>query len=72
MLYGLHEALRIVLEEGLEKRIARHDLHSKALVAGLGALGLEARVPESERLSPLTAVAVPGGVEDAAAVIAHQ
>ncbi len=66
MLYGLHEALRLVLQEGLAARTARHDLHSKALVAGLGALGLEARVPEAERLSPLTAVAVPEGVEDAA------
>ena len=65
MLYGLHEALRLVLEEGLEARIARHARNSKALVAGLEALGLEPRVPAAERLAPLTAVAVPDGIEDA-------
>jgi len=64
MLYGLHEALRLVLEEGLEARAARHRRNASALVAGLGALGLEPRVPEAERLAPLTAVAVPDGVED--------
>jgi alanine-glyoxylate transaminase/serine-glyoxylate transaminase/serine-pyruvate transaminase len=65
MIYALHEALRLVLEEGLENRIARHILHGRALVAGLEALGLEPRVPASERLPQLTAVAVPAGVEDA-------
>ena len=66
MLYGLHEALRLVLEEGLEARTARHELNARALVAGLGALGLEPRVPEAERLAPLTAVSIPEGVDDAA------
>ncbi len=66
MLYGLHEALRLALEEGLPQRIERHALHARALVAGLGALGLEPRVPADERLNPLTAVAVPEGVDDAA------
>jgi len=66
MLYGLHEALRLVLEEGLDARASRHILNAQALVAGLRALGLEPRVPESERLAPLTAVAIPDGVDDAA------
>ena len=66
MLYGLHEALRLVLEEGLEAREARHRLHSRALVAGLEALGLSHRVAAHERLPQLTAVAVPDGVDDAA------
>ena len=66
MLYGLHEALRLVLEEGLEARERRHRLNARALVAGLEAMGLELRVPEAERLPPLTAVAVPAGVDDAA------
>src|SRR5690606_19799032 len=39
-LYGLHEALRLVLEEGLAARQARHSLHARALAAGLEALGL--------------------------------
>lgn len=65
MLYGLHEALRLVLEEGLEARIARHAQHAAALVAGLEAMGLEPRVARRERLAPLTAVAIPDGVDDA-------
>jgi len=65
MLYGLHEALRLVLEEGLPAREARHRTNARALVRGLGAMGLEPRVPEAERLPPLTAVAVPEGVDDA-------
>src|SRR5579871_4982013 len=40
MLYGLHEALRLVLEEGLAARFARHRLNHAALVAGLEAMGL--------------------------------
>ena len=35
MNYALHEALRIVLEEGLEARWERHALHSRALKRGL-------------------------------------
>jgi len=67
MLYGLHEALRLVLEEGLAARFERHALHARALVAGLEALGLEPRVPAAERLAPLTAIAVPAGIDDARA-----
>lgn len=66
MLYGLHEALRLALSEGLGPRAERHRLNAKALVAGLEALGLEPRVPVSERLAPLTAVAIPEGIQDAA------
>lgn len=64
MLYAMHEALRLVLEEGLETRYERHARNARALVAGLEALGLEPRVPAAERLAPLTAVAVPDGVDD--------
>ena len=67
MLYGLHEALRLVLEEGLAARFERHALHARALVAGLEAMGLEPRVPAAERLAPLTSIAVPAGIEDAPA-----
>ena len=61
MIFGLHEALRLVLEEGIDARETRHRLHSSALVAGLEAMGLTLRVPEAERLPPLTAVSVPDG-----------
>lgn len=67
MLYGIHEALRLVLEEGLEARYERHALHSRALAAGLSAMGLTLPVPEAERLPPLTLVQIPEGVDDATA-----
>jgi alanine-glyoxylate transaminase/serine-glyoxylate transaminase/serine-pyruvate transaminase len=65
MLYGLHEALRLVLEEGLEARFERHRRLSRALAAGLTAMGLTLPVPESERLPPLTLVQVPEGIDEA-------
>jgi alanine-glyoxylate transaminase/serine-glyoxylate transaminase/serine-pyruvate transaminase len=66
MMYALHEALRLVHAEGLASRIERHARNAKALAAGVQALGLSPRVPEGERLPPLTTVAVPQGVDDAA------
>jgi len=65
-LYGLHEALVMLQDEGLENAWARHDYHHKALKAGLEALGLNFIVPESERLPQLNAVTIPEGVDDAA------
>ncbi|HEX6883055.1 MAG TPA: alanine--glyoxylate aminotransferase family protein [Planctomycetota bacterium] len=65
--YALHEALRLLLDEGLEARWARHARHARALWAGLAALGLECLVPERERLVPLTAVRVPAGIDEARA-----
>jgi len=66
MTYGLYEALRLVLEEGLEARFARHRLHHDALAAGLAALGIEFAVSEkANRLPQLNAVKIPAGVDDA-------
>jgi alanine-glyoxylate transaminase/serine-glyoxylate transaminase/serine-pyruvate transaminase len=65
MLYGLHEALRLVFLEGVEARYARHLRLSRALWAGLSALGLGLPVPEHERLPPLTLVEVPTGIDEA-------
>ena len=70
MLYGLHEALRLALDEGLDARFRRHRANGEALWAGLEAMGLEPVVPREERLPQLTAVAVPAGVDEAA-VRAH-
>jgi alanine-glyoxylate transaminase/serine-glyoxylate transaminase/serine-pyruvate transaminase len=64
MIYALSQALAVVLEEGLEARFARHRLNSRALVAGLEAMGLEMLVEEPYRLPMLNAVRVPGGVDD--------
>ena len=65
MILGLREALRIVLEEGLENRVARHQRNSAALRAGISALGLDFLVAESNRLDQITAVKIPDGVDDA-------
>ncbi len=65
MMYALHEALRLCVEEGLDERYARHALHGRALVAGLQAMDLQPRVEEAIRLPQLTTVAVPDGIDDA-------
>jgi alanine-glyoxylate transaminase/serine-glyoxylate transaminase/serine-pyruvate transaminase len=65
-LYGLHEALVILQEEGLEKSWARHQKNHLALRAGLEAMGLKFVVPEKERLPQLNAISVPDGIDEAA------
>ena len=65
MNYALHEALQIVLEEGLPARWGRHVKHHKALKAGLEALGCRYLADPEHQLPMLNAVAVPGGVEAA-------
>lgn len=67
-LYGLHEALRLVEEEGLENVWARHRRVHEQLVAGLEALGMEMLVPKAERIPELNAVKIPPGVSDEAAL----
>lgn len=64
MNYALHEALRLVLAEGLDVRFARHRRNHLALRAGLEAMGLQYAVPESHRLPMLNAVTIPEGVDD--------
>jgi len=64
-LFGLHEALRMALLEGLENRWARHELHSRALMAGLGELGLKPFAQEGHRLWQLNSVIIPEGIDDA-------
>ncbi len=63
LVYALREALRILLEEGLEARWARHERVGRALQAGLQAMGLELFAPEGYRLPVLTTVRVPEGVD---------
>ncbi len=66
MTYGLHEALRLVLEEGLDACFARHLLQHRALKAGLAAIGVKYAAQEGHQLPQLNAVFVPEGVNDAA------
>ncbi|MGE3854406.1 MAG: alanine--glyoxylate aminotransferase family protein [Planctomycetota bacterium] len=65
MNYALFEALRMVFEEGLEARYARHAKHHTALMAGLQAIGLEPAAQAGHRLPMLNAIRVPEGVDDA-------
>ena len=65
-LYGLHEALVILQEEGIENSWARHQANHQALRAGIEAMGLSFVVPEDQRLPQLNAVSIPDGVDEAA------
>ena len=65
MAYALHESLRMVLEEGLEKRWARHEENHSALRAGLDELGLAIASQEGHQLWQLNAVTIPEGVDEA-------
>ena len=64
-LYGLHESLIIVNEEGLEAGWARHQDNHAYLKAGLKDLGIEFLVDESFRLPQLNSVIIPDGLDDA-------
>ncbi len=66
MNYALHQALRLVLAEGLEARYARHHLHHSALKAGLNAMGIQYSVAADVSLPMLNSVLIPDGVDDAA------
>ena len=66
MMYALREALRMLHEEGLPNRIARHQRNAALLIEQLGELGFEPFAQAEVRLPPLTAVVIPQGVEDAA------
>lgn len=65
-LYGLHESLVMLMDEGLEQVWSRHARNHKALVAGLEAMGLEMAVAAGERTPQLNAVRIPEGVDEAA------
>jgi alanine-glyoxylate transaminase/serine-glyoxylate transaminase/serine-pyruvate transaminase len=66
LIYALREAMRIVLEEGLEARWERHRVNQLALIAGVEAMGLKLLVEKpQDRLVTVTAVMIPAGVDDA-------
>lgn len=65
MIYALREALRVIYEEGLDRRWVRHERNAQLLWEGLEALGLELFVPEEHRLPTLTTVHVPEGINEA-------
>ena len=59
MLYAARECARIVLAEGLERGFARHRLASRALRAGLEAMGLELFGDAAHRMANVTGVVIP-------------
>jgi alanine-glyoxylate transaminase/serine-glyoxylate transaminase/serine-pyruvate transaminase len=64
-LYGLHEALVILKEEGIENACQRHQHNHNALRAGIEAMGLSFVVDEAHRLPQLNSVTIPEGVDEA-------
>ncbi len=64
-LYGLHEALLMVQEEGLEASWSRHQANHERLRDGLSELGLTLLVEESARLPQLNVVVIPEGIDEA-------
>jgi alanine-glyoxylate transaminase/serine-glyoxylate transaminase/serine-pyruvate transaminase len=64
MLYGLHEGLRIVLEEGLEARWRRHEEIGAEMLAALEERGFESVPPPGYRLPEVICVRLPEGLED--------
>jgi len=66
MAYSLYEALRLIFEEGLEARFARHRRNHQLLRDGLEELGFEFLVEPQYRLPMLNSVKIPAGVDDVA------
>lgn len=63
MIYALHEGLRLILEEGLEARWARHRRNHEFLLAGLAEMGLDVYPDHSCALWSLNTVRIPEGVD---------
>lgn len=65
MTYGLHESLRLMLEEGLDACFARHRRNHLAFKAGAAAIGMEYATQSGHELPQLNAVRIPNGIDDA-------
>eukprot|EP00736_Rhodelphis_marinus_P006868 Rmarinus@m.23486 len=63
MCYAIRECLRIVADEGLEARWARHASVADEFWSGLEKMGLKCHVPRENRLPTLTTVCIPEGVD---------
>jgi alanine-glyoxylate transaminase / serine-glyoxylate transaminase / serine-pyruvate transaminase len=65
LIFALREALRIVLEEGLEARWERHRQNQAALLAGIEAMGMEPFVANpKDRMITVTGIKPPAGVDE--------
>ncbi|MCO6017818.1 pyridoxal-phosphate-dependent aminotransferase family protein [Carnobacterium divergens] len=63
MIYGIHEGLRIVQQEGLTQRYARHQLNERAMMEGLVAMGLTLFGNPKTKMVTVTCVEIPFGVD---------
>ncbi len=63
MLYGARECARVALQEGLANRFRRHDQASRAMVAGLQAMGLTLFGDLSNKMSNVTGIEIPSGID---------
>lgn len=66
MLYAVHEAARIVTEEGIDQVIERHRVHGAAMSAAISGMGLQLYGDQSNRMNDVIGVVIPDGVDDAA------
>jgi aspartate aminotransferase-like enzyme len=63
--YALDEALKELLQEGLDKRVSRHERMAEALYGGVEALGLSPTASKDVRSKTVVAISYPGGIDDA-------
>ena len=63
MLYGARECARVALGEGLEARFARHAAAGRAVVAGARAMGLTVFGDDGHRMTNVTGIVIPDGVD---------
>lgn len=64
LIYALREALRVVVEEGLDTRYKRHEHNARALLTGAKAIGLQPAAEEGYRAPMLTTLRIPDGIDD--------
>ncbi len=64
MIYGYAEGIRLVLEEGMEKRYARHKAYGKAVRAALTAYGMKPLAEEKAAAATLSCILYPDGIKD--------
>ena len=65
LFYALDEALRELLEEGLTRRVVRHDRMSEKIYDGISEMGLKSVASPAVRSKTVIATYYPAGVEDA-------
>lgn len=63
MLYGARECARLLVEEGLDAAVARHELHGRAMLAGVRGLGLGVFGDVAHKMHNVVAVEIPGGLD---------